>query len=481
MRITQQTMLNNALGFLRLHTDRLGKLQAQAATGKKLLLPSDNPADVGLLLATKSQDARLERYLAAVRATRSSLEVSTSALQEAASILGQARTIAVEASHSGNSTEALEALAQQVDRLIDRLLETGNQQFDDRFIFSGTASRTRPFEVAAADALGRPEQVRYLGAEERDGVPVTPGQTVPTLYSGREIFQARDRQATAYFGATGAAAGTGVDSATGEGTLIVTHTSTTYAAGSGVQAGSGSAAGDTIIGPAGANQLTLIDTGASGTVSLNGGPAIAWTSADANLKVTGAQGEIVYIDTSAIAAGFNGNVAITADGTLSIDGGATTVAIDFSANQQLVDSVSGAVTNVDSAQIRRTGVEHLEYAGSYDAFEILIALRNDLRNQRALTNPQQLEALSRKVGELERVRNGVLSAVGEQSADLQQLDGIESLTLDLQLRAKDIISNVEDADLSQLVVELQARENLFRLTLAASARIFDQSLLDFLR
>src|SRR5439155_11953260 len=101
-----------------------------------------------------------------------------------------------------------------------------------------------------------------------------------------------------------------------------THTSTTYQAGSGVQTGSGSAAGDTVIGPAGAHQLTIVDTsgtGAAGTVSLDGGPAVAFTNADTNLKVSGPNGQVVFVDTTAITANFNGTVNITANGTVSVD------------------------------------------------------------------------------------------------------------------------------------------------------------------
>ena len=57
-----------------------------------------------------------------------------------------------------------------------------------------------------------------------------------------------------------AAAGTDTDSATGQAVLTISHTATTFAAGSGVQAGTSSPGGDTILGPAGAHTLTIIDT-----------------------------------------------------------------------------------------------------------------------------------------------------------------------------------------------------------------------------
>jgi flagellin-like hook-associated protein FlgL len=266
--------------------------------------------------------------------------------------------------------------------------------------------------------------------------------------------------------------------------LQVRHTLTTFAAGSGVSAGTSSAAGDTILGPAGAHQLILNDTsgtGVSGTVSLDGGEALAWSSADTDLVVAGPTGERVHINTSAITPGFNGVVAITADGTLSVDGGASTLAIDFSANQVVTNSLDGAVTNVRSADIRRTGDEHIDYRGTYDAFQILLALRDDLRNTRGLGPFEQSQFITQRIEELDRIRGNVLEAVGEQGAALQNLDTLEAHARDLNVEVERLTGELEGADLSEVILQLQAQENQLRTTLATTARIFDTSLLDFIR
>lgn len=484
LRITPQTTLARALAQTSLQTARLGKLQIQAATGKKILLPSDDPARLGSLVRNQGQDQRLDTYLSNLREARSSLDLSVSYLRQGSDILQQGRNLALEAAQSTNDPQAHEAIAQQVDRLLERLLEAANSQHNGRFLFSGTASDQRPFQVTGIDNQGRPSGVAYVGAATRDGVPVNSQQVIPTLYAGSGIFQVRQRAATVYAGGTGAAPGTGTDSATGTGTLQVRHTLTTFAPGSGVLAGTDSATGDTILGPSGSHVLTIHDTsgtGAAGTISLNGGPPTAFTNGETNLVVTGPLGEKVHLDTTAITPGFNGPIALTATGTLSLDGGATQVPIDFSANQQVVHGVTGVVTNVNSANIRAAGSAHLEYSGTPDAFQTLIALRDDLRNVRGLSGPEQLHAISGRVADLDRARNGVLAAVGEQSADLKTLEDLDLHLQDLQLTTRKFISELEDVDLGQLILELQGQQNLLELTLGATARVMSISLLDFLR
>ncbi|MFO0968404.1 MAG: flagellar hook-associated protein FlgL [Gemmataceae bacterium] len=482
MRVTPQTILARALAATALQTSQFGKLQEQASSGKKVLVPSDDPAHLGALLNGKTQDQRLETYLSNIAGGRSALDLSVSTLTEASNIFQQARSLALEGASSSNDAAARNALAQQVDELINRLGEIVNTQSNGRYIFAGTATQTPPF-VIAKNADGSISGATYQGADQRDAVLISGQQTIATLYSGAEIFQSHDRGITTYLGTTGAAAGSGTDSATGRGTLLVQHTSTTFAAGSGVQAGTSSAAGDTIIGPAGAYQLTINDTsgtGASGTISMNGGPPVAFSNTDTDLVVTGPKGEIVHLDTTAITPGFSGTIALTANGTLSTDGGASSVPITFAANQQVTNSVDGGVTNVNSVNIRTTGTEALDYTGSADAFQALIELRDDLRNKRGLTEPEQIAALSAQVSELDRVRTNVLTTVGEQSSSLENLDNLESHLQDLQLTTKKLISSLEDVDISQVVIDLQNQQNLLQATLGSTARLMSVSLLDFL-
>lgn len=484
LRVTPQILVNQSIASARRHTARLGTLQEQASTGNRLLRPSDGPLETATVLADKAQDLRMDAYLENLRDARSTLDLSVSSLRETSEILSQARQVAIEASHSTNDRTSFEALAQQVDALFNRLLNVANTQNAGRYLYGGTAVQNTPFTVTSKDSAGRALAVAYGGANERGEVVVDSQEFVATNYSGAQVFQSRRRGTTVFTGNTGAAPGSGTDSATGQDTLLVQHTATTYEPGSGVQPGSGSAGSDTILGPAGAHRLTIIDTsgiGASGTVSLDGGPPISFTNADTNLKVTGPGGETVFLNTTAISPGFNGDVAITATGTLSVDGGASQVGIDFSTNQIVTDSQTGAVTNVDSSQIRRTGTEHLDYTGTYDAFQILMALRDDLRNTSNLNETQQIESISRRLSELDRVRDSVLEIVGEQSASLENLESLERRTQDLQLELRKQVSDLEAADISEVVLNLQSQDNALRLTLAAAARVLDQSLLDFLR
>jgi flagellin-like hook-associated protein FlgL len=221
--------------------------------------------------------------------------------------------------------------------------------------------------------------------------------------------------------------------------------------------------------------------GTAGTVSLDNGPPVAFSASDTNLKVAGPGNSVVFLNTTAITPGFNGTVAITPNGTLSVDNGATTTPINFSGNQVVTNGTTGAVTNVNSTNIRNTGTGWLNYTGTDDAFQALQALRDALRNTQGLPSAQQLQTVSQSLTDLKRVQNNVLQVAGAQSADLQNLQALEVQVQNVQLQTRQVISNVGDADYSQVLVSLQAQQNLLQVALATTAKLFDQNLLSYLR
>ncbi len=478
-RITQQLFASQTINNARQHQAHLAQLQRQISSGLRIEKPSDDPAAVGTLLAAKAKDLRYDVDLSNIEAARARLNGSVSQLTYAKELLSEAHTIAL-AREDGEHQVA----ADRISNILEQVVEVANFFDNGQHFYGGAALDSPPFEITDRDASGNPLQVSYVGSHDRASVNVSPRLAVDTLYSGREVFQKTQRQETKLFGTTGATAGSGTDSATGRATLTVRHTSTTYAGGSGVQPGLSSADGDTIIGPLGANVLTVDDSsgsGASGTISLNGGPEFAFSSTDTNLQVLGWQGEAVYVDMSNITPGFNGQVQIVADGTLSVDEGLSEVAIDFTANQVVEDAETGAVTYIDSSTIERTGTDLIEYSRAADVFQTLIALRDDFLNADDLP-PKQWEAvMNHRLRDLSDNMNQILNVVGEQSVALDNLDVIQLRTEQLQLETRGMIGDVEGADIPALVVKLQSEQNLLQFTYASSVGLLDLSILDFIR
>ncbi|GBD36724.1 hypothetical protein HRbin36_01852 [bacterium HR36] len=481
-RTTFNNLVNRSIHHLQATLRELERLHTQAVTGKKWTRPSQNPVGFSTAQSYHGTLDQLEALGSNLTDMRLSLETSSQALQQISAIVNQARALAAEGAHGSPDETSQRALAAQVNGLLEQVLSLANSRTPDHYVFAGTAATKQPFQ-ALRNAQGRIVAVRYVGNDEAGTAHVGQNEWVQFLYAGRDVFQGQDSSQGEVVGNTGLALGTGTSRVRGRIAVEVRHTATLYAPGSGVAPGNSSASGDTILGPSGANTLFLQDTsgtGTSGTVSLNGGPAIAWTNTDTDLQVVGPNGEVVFIDTTNITPGFSGTVAITANGELSLDGGSTILPLAFSTNQYVTDA-RGNVVFFDTSQVRRVGVNWVEFPGGYDIFSALLDLRDDLENARQLTAGQQTEALSRMMASLDTVHDALLQTLGDQSATLAQLETLEQHMQEMKLDLQSRLGKLEQADLAELVVQLQAQQNQLTLVLGATAALMQTSLLDFLR
>ena len=156
------------------------------------------------------------------------------------------------------------------------------------------------------------------------------------------------------------------------------------------------------------------------------------------------------------------------------------MAIDFSANQQVIDGATGEVTHVDSTGILRTGSESIAYTGTADVFELLRQIESDLTDEANVGNADWHHAMSRHLHDLERTQDHLLDIVGDQAVSLENLDALEFRIGDLKLEQQRMAQAIESADITESVVLLQQEQRFLEYTLASTSRLFDISLVDFL-
>lgn len=162
----------------------LFRLQTQLSTGRRFEAPSEDPVaalrvmSLQRLLERKSQVASNlttnQSYLSNTDVTVSS--VSNNMADVRATALGVVGTLATD--------EQRRAAAQQVSQSLRSLLETGNQKFRGRYLFSGTLTSERPFAALPDGAI------RYDGNEGQVESYADIDLLFPTNLQGAEVFGA---------------------------------------------------------------------------------------------------------------------------------------------------------------------------------------------------------------------------------------------------------------------------------------------------
>ena len=166
---------------------------------------------------------------------------------------------------------------------------------------------------------------------------------------------------------------------------------------------------------------------------------------------------------------------------MSVDGGVTQIGITFAGSQLDEDSESGNAVTIDSASITRAGEDHIEFAGTSNAFEVLFELWSDLRNVRGLSATQTAEALDRRLGDLDKIAKNTFSLLGQQATSLKTMETLGHRVDDLMLSVETQISDVQATDIPDAVLNMENTQNLLQYTYAVTGRLTSLNLLDFLR
>jgi len=148
MRITPGMTSDNALYNLQKGRTLLNRLQEQIASGSVINRPSDDPITSRQLLDMDSKLDKGDQYLSNITKGNLSLSMTDTALQGMADIIAQAKKT-TSAITSGSSDQTVrENAASQLEELKKQLVDLGNTQLGDQYIFAGFKNSTPPFSTA---------------------------------------------------------------------------------------------------------------------------------------------------------------------------------------------------------------------------------------------------------------------------------------------------------------------------------------------
>lgn len=146
-------------------------------------------------------------------------------------------------------------------------------------------------------------------------------------------------------------------------------------------------------------------------------------------------------------------------------GGVSYVGTPGAVNRTIADGVSVRVDQ-DGASVFGSG--------SNTVFDHLSALSTALRAGNGA-------AISTGIGQLNSDLDRMISVHAEVGTRYKRVDAANQTSADTELTLKASLSEVEDADLPKVVVDLQMQQAAYQASLAATARVQQPSLLDFLR
>jgi flagellar hook-associated protein 3 FlgL len=125
--------------------ERLDRLQDQLTSGQRISAPSDDPIGASAALGFRSTLGELEQYIRNIDAATSWLEATDSTLDSVTQLMQRARELGVQGANDTLSAQNKQAIAAEVQALIDQATALGNATYGGQYLFAGFRISTAPF------------------------------------------------------------------------------------------------------------------------------------------------------------------------------------------------------------------------------------------------------------------------------------------------------------------------------------------------
>jgi flagellar hook-associated protein 3 FlgL len=278
---TLSSLYDNVSFALSLHSKAIARLQEQASTGAKINRPSDDPSAVYRILGLSSQSRSIKNYIDNLSEMTNTLQTTSTVIENISSTIVEARKHLTQITSGIYDEQGRERTAEAINDLLEQVVLLANTKYANQYLFGGSNTTAAPYVVERTG--GQITNVTYNGGTEERNVVVAPGLKSSAFYIGDNIFSSSNRGAPLFFGDTGAKAGIGTSSITGDTWLTVTFDGTNY-------------------------KLSIDDGASFVTVPLGG---------DTNQAVTDSRtGQVLYVDSTAINS--TGATMVSVPGTYDI-------------------------------------------------------------------------------------------------------------------------------------------------------------------
>ena len=151
MRVTQTMLAHNSLRHLNQSYTRLGELQDQLSTGKKITRASQDPVVAMNGMRYRTQVMEVEQFKRNLSEVYNWMEATDSALDKAAQVLHRVRELVQQAANDTYEENQRDSIAKEVGQLIEEMATIANTKSNNKYIFNGTNTTEKPVSIDGDD------------------------------------------------------------------------------------------------------------------------------------------------------------------------------------------------------------------------------------------------------------------------------------------------------------------------------------------
>ncbi|KWX08673.1 hypothetical protein TR75_00320 [Hydrogenibacillus schlegelii] len=206
VRVTHGMLASQFLANYARSLARLGRLQGQLATGKRVLKPSEDPVTAVMTLRGQAELRAIEQYRRNGDTLLSWVRATDAALFEAEDLFKTLREKMVQGASDTLGEQAMAALAAEIAQIKEQFGAIANTSIGGRFLFAGTNTGEPPYGPDPADPTKRVFREAAGPAVQNPGgndavieATLKPGIDLPMNVIGKTLFNTPDRNGDPFF------------------------------------------------------------------------------------------------------------------------------------------------------------------------------------------------------------------------------------------------------------------------------------------
>ncbi|MAI84685.1 MAG: flagellar hook-associated protein 3 [Rickettsiales bacterium] len=408
--------------------ENIQKIQSQISSGKNIIFASDDPVGAVQLSGLKDVKSKIDQYIDNTELARERLALMDSTLEASKNIFIRCNELSIQAANDILSISDREAIALEFDELKKELLSLANTK-DARgsSIYAGFKTKTVPFELDSAGA------VTYKGDRGTVSVAVSESRMLETTIDGGSVFQdivTSEGVSTDLFAA--------VDNISRSIRTANSHVEAAKAPGIAKL------------------QLTNENPGTYSFTVTSGDK-----TADINVALTGS--DLSDLRTAINAADLDITATISTTSTSN-----DTLTLTNTYSKDITISNVG-IPEITAAQEETT---------SFFTFQPIDAAGASLGNAQKLVDFDQ--TIASRLDELVAIQNHLSNQRAKVGSRLNSADRQRDVMDERKIQISKNVSDLEDADLSKLVTELQSKLVSQEASQKAFVRITQLNLFDYI-
>jgi len=179
-RITTNMIARNMLADLNATSERLDRTRAKASSGREITRPSDNPFATARALSLRDTLGGTVQHQRNAKDGMGWQEATEQALDQITQVVHEARALVIQGASDTVDPTSRNAIAAQIDEMVEELKQHGNATYDGRYLFGGTNTTQPPYVLGASDA--------YAGNGDSIAREIGPGVSLTINLSGDRVL-----------------------------------------------------------------------------------------------------------------------------------------------------------------------------------------------------------------------------------------------------------------------------------------------------